>query len=973
MRTGFPRSWALAVLAFVVGLAGVLPGWAQETGSVAGTLIEGWDGRPLAGVTVTVRGTTLATVTDGQGRYQLGGVPPGEQVVRFSRPGYATAVVTEVRVLPGQTTAVNGSLRPEFYEMEEYEITAEEFEEQAVQLLQERQQSSALLDSIGSDAFARLGVSDAAGIVGKVTGASVVDGKFAVIRGLSDRYTAATLNGAEIPSADPYRKSAQLDLFPASQIERMVVAKTFTPDQPGSFTGGSVNIITRSFPERTFGKVSAGVEFNTQTSLNDAFLVAPEASASWYSLGRDLRGVPAALRDPDSLRIAGQQPRANDPARRIPGNATPEQAQRITDGARELESYQRALGPAGFAGVRDRAPLNHDYDFEFGTVLTNVFRRRLGVFAAMTYDRGFEFYEDGINNRYFADGRPRFLGREARGRMRTEVGGGANIAYELAPAHQVKFNLLFNRNIEDEARFVTGLLPEGDSQDPLVMHQLHYTERQIQAYQLAGEHEITALDGNRVDWLASYVATTQEEPDYRFFHGFLNEAGRYGFGGNTLPQPNLPSRTFRELKEENLTFRLDDTQPFTWWRGLEGRVRLGYYRSQSWRDGYERTFSYVGDRGSDANGFLGSPNDYLRDDNLGFRPVPQAGGATQLFFDRLITDAFGNNQGGGTNTVNAGYAMIDAQVWDRWRLIGGLRYETTLLDVSGRVGTNVVGNIIDEGHLLPAVGAVFAIRTNMNLRVHFAQTIARPSFREITPTRNYDVTTDDLFLGNPFLEISNVDNYDLRWEWFRRPGEVLSVSLFYKDIGRPIELEYTDQQANISIFRNRDAAKLYGVEFEARSRLDTLWPTLEDLSAGVNFAYIVSEVPLTPVELATKRQLDPSVGPTRPLYDQSPYILNLDLSWDAERWGTLVSVAANLTGERLFIANPLGVDIYEHPPVSLDLVIQQRLGERWQLKFTAKNLLDPEYRRTYGPESDGLRFTSHRRGRVFGLSLSAEF
>jgi hypothetical protein len=259
------------LLALYVVFATPLMARAQETsdsGTVSGIVVEAGLGRPIAGVTVLVRGLTLATTTDVEGRYTLRGVPPGVQTLTFSKSGYTRGIVTEIRVAPGQISKVDVPLRPEYYEMEEFEVTAEELKEQEVELLSSRQRAAAISDAIGSDAFSRYGSSDAADIMAKVSGTAVVDGKFAVIRGLSDRYTSATLNGAEIPSADPYRKSVQLDLFPAGQIDRVVVSKTFTPDQPGSFTGGNINIVTKSFPEKPFFKFSLGTSYNTQASLN---------------------------------------------------------------------------------------------------------------------------------------------------------------------------------------------------------------------------------------------------------------------------------------------------------------------------------------------------------------------------------------------------------------------------------------------------------------------------------------------------------------------------------------------------------------------------------------------------------------------------------------------------------------------------------------------------------------------------------
>lgn len=967
------------VMAFGLGMAsvGFLNAQTQGPadlglGSVAGTILDGWEGQPLPGVVVIVRGTTLATTTDGQGGFRLDGVPPGDQVMRFSKSGYATVQVTEVRVLPGQVSRIDGVLRPEFYQMEEYEVTAEVFEEQAVALLQDRQLSASVLDGIGSDQFSRLGVSDAAGIVSKVTGATVVDGRFAVIRGLSDRYTSATLNGAEVPSADPYRRSAQLDMFPDSQIERLVVSKTFTPDQPGSFTGGSVNIVTRSFPEQPFVSGSVGTAFNTQSSFNPDFQVAPETSASLFQFGRNTARVPSEVRPLGSLQFDGRSPRMNDPDRRLAANITPAEEARRVENANRLAAINQGLGPAGFAGVRDRSWMNHDYSAQAGTTLSNVFGRRLGIFTSYNYGRSFEHYDGAIVNRYFGDGRPRLLGEELRSQMNSEMGGSLNLAYEFHPNHRIKYNFLINKTIEDEVRFVTGFQPEGDSSLPLVQHQLHYTEREVMAHQLQGEHRFEGLE-NRVDWLASYVATRQDEPDYRFLHAFRGPNDTYSFGGNTLPQPNIPSRTFRELEENNLTFRIDDTQPFIWWRELEGKFKFGFYHSTTWRHALERTFSIVGDRGTDANPYQGDLNQYLRPDNLGYTVQPAAGNARFLEFSRLPIDDFGNNEGFGTNSIYAGYFMLDAPVLGWLRVIGGVRYETTRLEVTGSQGAQFLGSTINQADVLPAAGLVFTVITNMNVRLHYGKTIARPSFREITPTRNYDATTDDLFLGNPNLQISEIQNYDLRWEWFRRPGEVLAVSLFYKELTGPIELEYTDQQANISQYRNRPEATLYGAEFEARTRLDFFGDRFENFSIGANFTYIQSKVPLTQVELFSKRQLDPSTPADRPLFDQSPYIFNLDLSYENPRTGTGITGVLNRTGERLFVVNPLGLDVYEHPPFLLDLILIQRLSARWSVKFSARNLLDPDYLRTYGEGRNGLVFNKYKRGRTFGLSLSAQF
>jgi outer membrane receptor for ferrienterochelin and colicin len=132
-------------------------------------------------------------------------------------------------------------------------------------------------------------------------------------------------------------------------------------------------------------------------------------------------------------------------------------------------------------------------------------------------------------------------------------------------------------------------------------------------------------------------------------------------------------------------------------------------------------------------------------------------------------------------------------------------------------------------------------------------------------------------------------------------------------------------------------------------------------------------VELTDTELANKLQNDPGTDDTRPLYDQSPYIINTDLTYDNRRSGTAVTLLANLTGERLYLTSGKGPDIYEHPTPTFDAVISQKLGKHWKVKFAVKNILNPEFKRTYGDDPDGPAYTSYRRGRTYSISLSADF
>jgi TonB-dependent receptor len=273
--------------------------------------------------------------------------------------------------------------------------------------------------------------------------------------------------------------------------------------------------------------------------------------------------------------------------------------------------------------------------------------------------------------------------------------------------------------------------------------------------------------------------------------------------------------------------------------------------------------------------------------------------------------------------------------------------------------------------LLPSAGLIYSVTTNMNVRLNYSQTIARPSFRELAAYYSYDPIVSDFVEGNPRLKMSAIENYDLRWEWFPHPGELFSVSLFYKDLKNAIERGNVKGEGDVITFFNNDA-KLYGIEFEARKNLNFLGPPFSPFSLGGNLSLVESEAKLSTNDLTFKRQFFPNISTTRPLYDQSPYVLNLDLNYSTPRSGTSATLIYNVAGPRIAITKLNTDDVYEQPVPGLDFIISQKIGRHATVKFAAKNLLDPRIERTYG-KSSSLLYSSYTRGRAFGMSLTYDF
>jgi hypothetical protein len=927
-------------------------------------VVNSYDGVALPKVTITVRGTTLAVQTDNAGRYELKNVPIGTQVLRFSKPGFRPVVVTDARVLAGQTTTINGNLQPEFTDLEPIEVPAEVFTGQTEKILEDRFKAAGLMDAIGSDQFRKFDASTSGDIVARVPGVSVVGGgKYVVVRGLSDRYTRTLLNGLEVPSADPYKLSPQLDLFPAAMIDRISVTKTFSPDQPGGTGGGLIDIATKAFPEKAFVNVSIGTSYNPNSNLRDDFLADPASSMKAVAF-------PSGP-DPLNSRLFGLTDAPDLPGPASAGETVARASLRRAQ-ADAVQGLLQKLGTANFAGVERDSPLNSSFTVSAGDT-KKVFDRNLGMFGGLNYKREFRAIEAATVNRYSPLGTPTRLGTEQRGNINTDYGANVNLGYEAWKDTKIGFNFMLAHSTDEEARRGSYGFVEGRD-DSLEQWQLHFTDRQILNYQLHGDHDLPFVLNSKFNWAVGLANTTQDEPDHRFMNYFLSDSGQATFGDGATPFPQYPSRYFREISEDGLNYRVDYTLPLDFViKEEESKIKVGYLGSNSERDFKEQYFSYNLSGGFDPN----NPNTYLNDPAY-LRYVATylgntAGGVgrTNYTFARYVSDTFAHPYTASLD-INAVYLMADVGVLPWLRFIFGARLEATKLDLdAGRDGQ---ANI-SQTDLLPAASAVVTLRKNLDLRLSYGETVSRPSYREIAPVQSYLPDLGLTALGNPDLQMIAIKSYDLRAEWFPEPGDVISAGIFYKQVTDPIELisRTLDDQQVTWINRSTEPADLMGVEFEVRKSMQFLSPHFQGLSLGANVTLIQSSTKLSDTEIFNKRSVDPSADSTRPLYDQSPYIINLDLSYEHPTSGTSFTLGSNLTGERLVLAKTQGPDIYEHPPINLYLGLSQKLWKHWTVRFSVRNLLDGDFRQTYGDDYDGNIFQNFTRGRTYALGLSASF
>jgi TonB-dependent receptor len=468
---------------------------------------------------------------------------------------------------------------------------------------------------------------------------------------------------------------------------------------------------------------------------------------------------------------------------------------------------------------------------------------------------------------------------------------------------------------------------------------IHYQERSLRSVQADGEHSFSDILGLKFNWKASQISSDQDEPDLRFFYNYKTPDLVYGIKTNTTPE-----RYFRNTSENQNEFQANISIPFFQWTDNTGSIKFGGRYSEKNREFRERRFTYspANQIGTFFRNEDGDINQLFSDKYLGWTDTDTLSNGTTLNICPIYiqeTNQISSNYDG-DNFIRAAYAMIDLPIFSSLRFIAGARYETTFMTVNSQSPTSGDSKI-DTKDLLPSVSIIYNAAENMNFRFSYGKTLARPNFREIARFKNFDFNGGDSYVGNTELERTLIDNYDLRWEWFSRPGEIYSVSLFYKKFFNPIEAKILDAVNKVNSWVNVPSADVEGIEIEARKNLSFIFPSLSNFVFGGNFSYIWSQVDIDSKELESIRVYEPDASSTRPFQGQSPYLVNLYLNFDDENSGWAASLFYNVFGKRLAAVGSVGApDVYEKPFNMLNASLSKKLFQNLALKVSAKNILN---------------------------------
>lgn len=871
---------------------------------VVGRVTDARTGDGLIEATVkVVAGGKKSALTDLEGYYRLK-LPPGAYDLRVFYELYQGRRVSNVVVKKSEAVTLDVELEADARSVQEVVVEAKADKRNETALLQERKKAAVVQDSIGAQEIARTPDSNAGDAVKRVVSATLVDNRYVYLRGLGGRYAQTLLNGTLMPSPEPDEPSVPMDLFPVALLSNLNVLKTYSPELPAGFGGGSLTLDTNTFPTRFELKVQAKLASDSvtlgQTRPGDALTF-------FENLGfRDgARDLPASVP-------------TDGPLTARPG-LSPEQQKAAADGLRNAWAPSFLLGlPSMTLGgqVGDTVRLGKDV--------------RLGYLVAAQLSRSEQTRHSRFQNTALSDGQLIGVNQASilQGRVAGATSALANLGLQLGQGHEVAFLGLYLVNADSLALSAAGY----DLQSATDFHatRLQFTQRQLYFNQVKGFHRLPVLHDAEVDWQANYARVVRTEPEIRDMRYFVDEQGvaRIRF------QPNSAERFYLDLAEDSGGGTVNVTVPV---RSLKVKVgALGQYQARAFDGRRLRLMSGRLPAGLQTKG----PEALFVPEYVG----PKSGTyyftleETTLTYDRY--DA--------TLGVWGGYALADWKPLDWLRVAGGLRYEgsrQTLVSGSpfATGGAPAAAPIVKPYHdVIPSANVVVTPRADVNLRAGYAFTLARPTFREIGPFLWFDPVRRANVTGNPDLVATRIHHGDVRAEWFPSDDEVLAVSGFAKQFQNPIErVIISAGSTNDFGYRNADAATLLGLELEARLGLQRLSPALRNFKVGANLSLIASRISLSNASIQTNTE--------RPLQGQSPYTANASVTWSKPEWGTEAGVFYNVYGPRISEVGILEVpDIYEQPVHRLDVTVSQRLPAGFQLKLSGSNLLGQSVRFTQG-------------------------
>ncbi|MCC7439450.1 MAG: TonB-dependent receptor [Armatimonadetes bacterium] len=901
----------------VVGLLTIAEHSASQNsaaGEVRGGVINQATGDPVTGATIVVVGTKLGAYSDVRGTFTIRNVPQGSYTLRVTSVGFTPQELTDVKITAG-TTRIDVTLQEVSLRGKEVTVTAKGGSGTENALLAQRKKSSTISDGISIAQMRRSPDATSADALARVTGMSVIGGKSVLVRGTGERYNNAQIDGVSMTSTEPEKRSFSFDLFPSNLLENAVVAKSFTPDLPGDFSGGLVQLSTVDYPDERTIRFAISGGYSNGTSLSGMTL-GPRGSSDAFGVDDGARALPSSF--PDSLLNTPQFKPA------------------------EIAGYARQFNN-GYSRTPFTAPPNASYLLSYGDRF-NVLGNDLGLVLGLTYRNNYD------NSTIVRADSARFEYAGTTSEFTTLWGGMANLSYKLGANHSVGVKSLYTRTADDEFTFLQGMDLYNSIEKKL--YGFRYLERDMASGQVVGEHLFPWLGALRAQWRVFGSLSSRNEPDFR-----RAAFARYDPTDTSVPfialipttAPNIfgAGRFFSELSENLGGAAVDVTLPIG-----NAKIKVGALTENKARDFAARSFAYV----------VANEASYLAYSSIDTLFDPSHIGEHQLSMREITAKSDKYNA---SSHLRSGYVMADVplDLFDQsFRLIGGARLEDWLLNINtADIRPIHVSTITTD--ILPSANLIWQATDQMNVRLAWSKTVARPEFREFARFVFYDYTTDALVYGNPNLRRTLVANYDFRYEFFPAFGELLAISIFHKNFEDAIEEVTLSGDTPERTWANASNVVNTGVELEARKSLGFLGKLIENFSASMNYTWLDSRVEVEQTDFITGKN-------GRRLQGQSPYMVNAGLNYSSDSLGFSASLLYNRFGARITqVARAGQPDFVEQPRDLIDLTVTKTIFSNFELKLAVKDIL----------AQDQVFQQGEKKARVNGkqtslsLSISARF
>lgn len=908
-------------------------------GVLTGRVLSAVSGKPLAGAEIFLSGQAQPVVADAQGRFRIEAAA-GTYSLSASAPGHNLKVQEGVQILANQTRNLELTLTPKGVEMPPFVVIEPHLAGSVVAALSEEKTAAEVTDILGAEQISRAGDSDVAAALKRASGVTIVGDSFAYIRGLGERYSNTLLNGIAVPTPNPTRRVIPLDLFPSTMLDTIKIQKGYSASMPGEFSGGVVDLRTRSVPDEFFFNLSGRIGFNTEASFAKG-LVYNGGDFDWIGVDDGTRDLPKDLKQAIA---GGTFLRPKTPF--APEGFTPQELERFGEQLTDVwDVKQDQLPPAGriSAALGDRYQFG---DFGFGFVALGRWDQSWNNFDEVRRD--FSVNQQGelelIND---------FKVQRTINEVKTNAY--LNLEADYLEDHKLFGQVMLVRDTTDEVRFLEGFTnTEGAD---IRRTRLWFVENELFDWQVGTEHTFKGLNDLWVHFLYSQATATRDEPKQRLYrYDQIPNTGQFEFSRKA----DNNQLSFGHLEDQDDSFRLDLKLPVTFFSGrIESSLAAGYWRTDRARNASIRRFRYA------PSGPRSTERALLLNPSLEAILVPETIGP-QGFVLQEVTRATDNYLA--TQKLTAYYTELDTTFFHLLRLSGGVRIEENQQNVTTFAlfdPTNQpIVSTLDSRDALPGVTWTWLISDAQQLRLGWSKTLSRPDFRELSPAPFTDPETDRETVGNPNLQQAQFHNYDARWEYYFSPQENVSLGFFWKDLTNPIEKVLLPGPAGLLQLQNAGSATVYGVELDFRKELAFLHRWLAGFYLAGNYTWSKSEIELLPENLQTL------TNPKRPLQGHSKHIVNVQLGYDYEAWGTQATLLYNTFSQRISQVGSLGApDIYENPFHQLDFVVQQKLDQHWSVQLRLQNLIDGKVRFTQG----GQKARAFRRGRDVSLSINLSF